>query len=77
MAGGTRACPIASPLRSRHARRTARPWQPISVDPGTTVYHYTAPAGLLGILEDRTLWATEVKGLNDTGAQEAQDQLER
>jgi hypothetical protein len=30
------------------------------------VYHYTSAAGLLGILTSRTLWATEVAGLNDT-----------
>lgn len=42
------------------------PWQPDGLPPGTTAYHYTPPAGLLGILEDRTLWATEANGLNDT-----------
>lgn len=42
------------------------PWQPPGVAPGTTAYHYTSPEGLLGILADRALWATEANGLNDT-----------
>jgi hypothetical protein len=34
-----------------------------------TVFHYTTAAGLLGILRDSVLWATDLRFLND--AQEA------
>jgi len=30
------------------------------------LYHYTSPAGLIGIVTTRTLWATHVRFLNDT-----------
>jgi DUF2971 family protein len=30
------------------------------------VYHYTSPAGLIGIVTTRTLWATHIRFLNDT-----------
>ena len=30
------------------------------------VYHYTTPEGLIGIVENRTLWATDVFYLNDS-----------
>lgn len=29
------------------------------------IYHYTDPAGLLGIVQGRQLWATEASGMND------------
>ncbi len=34
--------------------------------PNQIVYHYTSPAGLLGILKTKTLWATSHFHLNDT-----------
>jgi hypothetical protein len=34
-----------------------------------TLFHYTTAAGLLGILNSSTLWATDLRFLND--AQEA------
>ena len=40
-------------------------WEPPAIDPGTTVYHYTSPSGLVGILENRELWASESSTLND------------
>ncbi|MFC4307616.1 DUF2971 domain-containing protein [Steroidobacter flavus] len=30
------------------------------------LYHYTTPAGLLGIAESKTLWATHIRYLNDS-----------
>lgn len=29
------------------------------------IYHYTDPAGMLGIITGRVLWATEASGMND------------
>lgn len=34
--------------------------------PPETLYHYTDASGLLGIVESATLWATDVRFLNDT-----------
>lgn len=34
--------------------------------PSTTLYHYTSAAGLLGIVESRSLWASGIHYLNDT-----------
>ncbi|MCB2178267.1 MAG: hypothetical protein KQH57_20860 [Actinomycetales bacterium] len=45
------------------AKRTVG-WKPPRPVEGT-VFHYTSAAGLLGILSSRTLWASEVAGLND------------
>lgn len=47
---------------------------PIAVSPkassiptaSTTLYHYTSPAGFLGIIQNKQLWATETPHLNDT-----------
>lgn len=41
-------------------------WSPPALRPGTSVYHYADPSGLVGILENWELWATEASGLNDT-----------
>lgn len=39
---------------------------PATVERATgAIYHYTDPAGLLGVLEKRELWATEATGMND------------
>ena len=38
----------------------------IMVRPVPTLYHYTSMSGLAGILESRTVWATEFGALNDT-----------
>jgi hypothetical protein len=38
----------------------------ISQTPPEVLYHYTTQAGLLGILESRTIWATHTRFLNDT-----------
>jgi hypothetical protein len=34
-------------------------------NPPATVWHYTTAAGLLGILEDKCIWATNIEFLND------------
>ncbi len=41
------------------------PWEPPKVDPGTVVYHYTSPVGLVGVMQQRELWASEATSLND------------
>ena len=33
---------------------------------GQTIYHYTGLKGLMGIVEHKRLWATDVRYLNDT-----------
>src|SRR4051812_4201029 len=33
--------------------------------PLRTLYHYTTQAGLLGILETKSIWASEIRFLND------------
>lgn len=39
---------------------------PDSIRPVTDpIYHYTSPAGLLGLVRDRVLWASEASSLND------------
>lgn len=40
-------------------------WQPPTIAPGTTVYHYTRTDGLVGALTGRTLWASSAASLND------------
>jgi hypothetical protein len=40
-------------------------WVAPQLEPGALVYHYTSPIGLVGIMTDRALWATEASGLND------------
>ena len=66
-------------LLRRNTRRhvdddTQQDVQPESIqlpsDAPPILYHYTAPEGLLGIIESRTLWATDAEFLND--AQELQ-----
>ncbi len=32
-----------------------------------SIYHYTSPSGLLGLVENHELWATEATGMNDLG----------
>ncbi len=42
----------------------AHPWSPPKA-PRSSVFHYTSPVGLLGILTNGELWASEAAGLND------------
>lgn len=42
-------------------------WTPArGLGSASSVFHYTTTAGLVGIVESGTLWATEATGLNDT-----------
>ncbi|WP_282944437.1 DUF2971 domain-containing protein [Cellulomonas endometrii] len=45
--------------------RTTSAWTPPPAPFGVPVYHYTDAAGLIGIMTNRELWATEATGLND------------
>lgn len=38
----------------------------MALDDNDLLYHYTTPDGLIGIVENRTLWATDVFYLNDS-----------
>jgi len=38
----------------------------LSTKPPDRLYHYTSPAGLIGIAKSKSLWATHVKFLNDS-----------
>lgn len=37
----------------------------IGQTPGACLYHYTSPDGMIGIVENRNLWATDYRHLND------------
>lgn len=37
----------------------------LAAEPPERLFHYTSPAGLIGIAESKVLWATHVKFLND------------
>ena len=41
-------------------------WERRHQDPPRLLYHYTSAEGLLGMLEGRQLWATNVRFMNDT-----------
>ena len=41
-------------------------FDPSRVQAPETVYHYTSQKGLFGILNSRTLWASDIRYLNDT-----------
>src|SRR5712671_6860096 len=41
-------------------------WERMHRDPPRLLYHYTSADGLLGMLEGRQLWATNVRFMNDT-----------
>lgn len=47
------------------ARRTLPAGAVREVADSAPIYHYTDPAGLLGILRSHELWATEASGMND------------
>jgi len=34
-------------------------------EPPVTLYHYTSPSGLIGIIKEKNIWATNVRYLND------------
>ncbi len=35
-------------------------------EPPSILYHYTTQKGLLGIIQSKTIWATDILYLNDT-----------
>jgi len=37
----------------------------LAESPPAQVYHYTSPKGLIGILKNKTIWATNIRYLND------------
>jgi hypothetical protein len=41
-------------------------WEKVHQDPPQILYHYTAAEGLLGMLQSRQMWATNVRFMNDT-----------
>lgn len=45
-----------------------------SEKPETLLYHYTSQSGMLGIVKDKSIWATDIKYLND--AAELQNAIE-
>ena len=55
-------CPSADPLPGLFPSALALTSDPF---PGP-VYHYTDQRGFLGILADKTIWATDLRYLNDT-----------
>ena len=50
-------------LRSTVAISTVRAL--LTPDPPSILYHYTTPAGLLGIVEKKEIWASHTQYLND------------
>lgn len=38
----------------------------LATDPPDLLFHYTSPAGLIGIAESKRLWATNIRYLNDS-----------
>jgi hypothetical protein len=47
-------------LREKHSSRARCP-----THPPDTLYHYTTLAGVIGIVSNKTLWATSIRHLND------------
>jgi hypothetical protein len=41
-------------------------WEALHESPPSTLYHYTTADGLIGILQSRQIWATNVRFMNDT-----------
>jgi hypothetical protein len=57
----------STPMTTVHVKR-GNEWVPVPLPQSvtlTTVYHYTSPSGLLGILEKNCLWASSALSLND------------
>src|SRR2546423_10494745 len=53
-----------SPQIRVHALQAA--WDRLHQDSPRLLYHYTSADGLLGMLQGRQLWATNVRFMNDT-----------
>jgi hypothetical protein len=54
-----------SPTRHVSARSPYHVWQAIHKSPPETLYHYTDTVGLLSMLSDGHVWATESRYMND------------
>jgi hypothetical protein len=52
--------------RERSAREVWTAWEALHERPPATLYHYTTADGLIGILQSRQIWATNVRFMNDT-----------
>ena len=53
--------PVVALYQRANASRIKSTYRP----PPSTLFHYTTPAGLLGIIENNKLWATHINYLND------------
>jgi hypothetical protein len=56
---------VSPPVFDLYQRANERRIQTTYRSPPSTLYHYTTPAGLLGIIENNKLWATHINYLND------------
>jgi hypothetical protein len=56
---------ISRPRLRSYQQANQRRIQNTYRSPPSTLYHYTTPAGLLGIVENNKLWATHINYLND------------
>jgi hypothetical protein len=69
VASKTRHRPVP-PRRSKRADAAARAlfmaWEAMHESPPLTLYHYTTADGLIGMLQSRQIWATNVRFMNDT-----------
>jgi hypothetical protein len=48
------------------ARALFKAWEAMHETPPSTLYHYTTADGLIGMLQSRQIWATNVRFMNDT-----------
>lgn len=58
--------PTKDPSASRAADELWTAWERLHDAPPTTLYHYSTADGLVGILQSRQFWATNVRFMNDT-----------
>jgi hypothetical protein len=65
--GGRPAEATRAPCFRRDSARLGTPMSSLRTSPpGSILYHYTSANGLLGILDSRVLWATDIRFLNDS-----------
>jgi hypothetical protein len=55
-----------SPTPEAEAARVWNIWEKLHENPPKVLFHYTAADGLLGMLQNRAMWATHVRFMNDT-----------
>jgi hypothetical protein len=56
---------VSGPVMNLYQRVNDRRIRDTHRAPPPRLYHYTTPAGLLGIIENNKLWATHINYLND------------